>query len=73
MTFLPLDFSYGISIDICLVCNRNVWNKRDLLKLIVAIVVCIQIVQGYELATQNVPWYCKSCTEGLFTFDHFEE
>ena len=29
--------------------------------------------EDIELATQNFPWYCKSCTEGLFPFNHFDE
>ena len=29
--------------------------------------------EDFEFATQNFPWYCKSCTEGLFPFNHFDE
>ena len=51
---------------------------RDKFSVIVAIVVWIKNCTGlwgkdFELATQNLPWYCKSCTEGLFPFNHFDE
>ena len=29
--------------------------------------------EDFELATQNLLWYCKSCIEGLFPFNHFDE
>ena len=65
-------------IDICPVCNRRVLKHARQIFCNCCLSNTHKNCTGlwgedFELATQNIPWYCKSYIEGLFPFNHFDE